>query len=205
MRFSLFIKVTFLLLVYNFTGKTQNVFDTTSWNDFVCHQGNYRMKYPTIYYKKYDCELLYKISGNEKKYPLSCSREIYFPGGKDYLNKRNVENYREWIEWRARMLFAADGTEGSEYGDSVAKNISFTNKYGVNGNVLYIYVTHTKYNTKKETKSRRIEGPVYVFKQNQDIETKDPALFFIQRDDQIDNDDKKIVQLMMDTFNFIEK
>jgi len=128
----------------------------------------------------------------------------YFKG-RDYLMSKDASTYKEWIEYRARIMFSADGPSSSIYGDSIAKNITFINSNGVAGNELYVHVSHSEYKNGEHIITSTIKGPVFVFKRNQDIDNDEPTIFFHLQDDECDKDDERLIRQMIDTFKFINK
>lgn len=114
------------------------------------------------------------------------------------------KTYIDWIEFKARLLYAADGPGENYYGDSIAINKTFKNRNGIIGNEIYIYVTNTKHEKGKSIKTSTIRGPVYVFKRYQNLTNTELTLFFQLREEQCDSLDRKLVELMFDTFNWIK-
>ena len=180
----------------------QTIFDTTQWKKSICTNANFSISYPTIYFIKNECGIFYKEMNGTKMYPIHPFSANFYPAH-DYLMKVDPQTYNDWIEYRARLLYSADGPGESYYGDSVALNKTFKNRNGIIGNELYIYVTNTKYEKGGVVKASAIRGPVYVFKRNQDLSNIELTLLFQLREDQCDSIDRKLVDLMFDTFNWI--
>ena len=180
----------------------QTIYDTTQWKKYICTSANFFISYPTIYFAKNECGKFYKVMNGTKKYPIH-PFPVYFYPAHDYLMKENPQTYNDWIEFKARVLYSADGPGESYYGDSIALNKIFKNRNGIIGNELYIYVTHTINEKGRIVKTSEIKGPIYVFKRNLDLSNNELTLFFQLREDQCDSIDRKLVELMFDTFNWI--
>jgi hypothetical protein len=145
-----------------------------------------------------------KSSSNGKIKPLDPYYEKVFHIP-DNIDRWHIKNYNDWIEYRTKMFFSADGHDESIYGDSIAKNTSFKTRYGVEGNKIYVFVGKEFYIAGKRIKTTTIQGPVYVFKLHRDLNNLEPIIYFKVRDDQCDYNDKDLIELMMNTFDFVDK
>jgi hypothetical protein len=184
--------------------EAQSLLDTTFWKKTECESGKFMLRYPYRYVPQNACGEFYKEVNNEKKFPLLPMFELFYPSH-DYKMKKDPSTYLEWIEYRTRLLFSGDGPEGSLYGDSIVKNINWINKYGITGNIFYIQVIRRTVDNGKKIESYHTEGPVYVFKRSQDLNTSEPAFFFKVREDQCDSIDFEIIKLMFDNFEWVSK
>ena len=196
--------VVTLLSLFNSQIYSQSNYDTTAWKEIICMDGNFKMRVPSCYTLINNCGFVYKLINQEKKFPLNEFSENFHPGH-DYRMKKDPETYLDWIEYRARIMYSADGPDASINGDSVAVNINFKNKNGISGNKVYIYVTDFIHENGIKIKTTSIQGPVYVFKLHHDLNALEPAIFFRVGIDQNDYNDRRLIELMMDTFEFLAK
>jgi len=196
--------VVTVLSLCNLRIYSQSTYYTTTWKEIICMDGNFKMRVPSCYTLINNCGSLYKLINQKKKFPLDEFSEI-FHQGHDYMLKKDPETYLEWIEYRARTMYSADGPDGSMYSDSVAVNITFKNKNGITGNKVYIYLTDFIHENGIKIKTTSIQGPVYVFKLHHDLNAVEPAIFFRLGIDQDDFSDRRLIEMMMDTFEFLTK
>jgi len=200
--------IFFIFLVSFFTVQNnleaQAIFDSSLWKESICIGGKFSIKVPPIYTVKNECGIFYREENGRKTFPLHPFSREFYPGH-DYLMKNDPETYNDWIEFQARLLYSGDGPGESSYGDSIAKNIMFKNRNGIVSNELYVYVSYTKYDQGRTIKTSVIKGPVYVFKNHQNLSDNELTLFFQLREDQCDSTDRKLVSLMFDSFNWIKK
>ena len=196
--------LTFILItLFDFPVASQSIYDTTLWNSTKCEYGEFTMKFPKIYKQRDSCGLFFKEVDQKKIFPIHVFTEKVFQL-KKFRGSKNPKTYIEWIEFRASVLYAADGVNGSTYGDSVALCLNFENKNGIKGSKLYIYVSDRYHEKGKEIVITNIRGPVYVFKKHQDLSTTEPIIYFQTGSDQSDYMDRRLIELMIDTFNFIQ-
>jgi|WetSurMetagenome_2_1015567.scaffolds.fasta_scaffold123306_3 hypothetical protein len=193
--------ITFSLLYL--VGNTQSIFDTTSWKEVSCVDGNYTLKYPHNYFVKNECKYFFNFLNGKKIVTIDFNVEKYRPQPK-YSLKQYYTNLSEWIAWRAGADYGADGPDEGIYGDSIATNISFKNKYGISFNELYVYVTCTQWDSAHGVKYTDIRGPVFAVKLNPEAETDVQVLFIRLNEDFCTKDDEAILRLMVDNFTYIK-
>jgi len=141
----------FLLMFFIFVkinGYTQQINDTTTWERLSCHDAHYSYKLPFNYHISGECQRLENVSTGYKRKPIWIFSELYRSSQYEFL-KEKTSTYKKWTERRATLVFDADGVDGSEQGDSIAKNIHFINSQGTSGTELYIYVSKSIYQKKK--------------------------------------------------------
>ena len=176
--------------------------DTTFWKDLPCSDLIFTLKYPNSYILLGNyCHMFCKqLNSKDCRILVTTDIDREPPAILQKYNK--IENYIDWVESRIRVMYDADGCSEHVHGESIAKNISFTNKYGIPGNEVYTNVTRTKDENGIQSKTTTIKGPVFVFKLHQEIYKNEPAILFYLSETVADSSDLENLKLMMDTFRF---
>jgi hypothetical protein len=181
---------------------SQSLSEKYVWEDIPCIDLIFTMEYPKMYIAYDHCHTFCK-DFERQDCRINIDLEIDNFKKEKYIKKTlAIKNFKDWIEWRTRIHYDADGCDGSTSGDSIYKDISFTNSVGTIGNKIYIYVNTIRLLNGERSKQTSIKGPVFVFKKNQELNLNEPVFFIHAIGEKTDSLDIQNMERMADTFKY---